>query len=128
MSSDAVNFRDLAGRLKKAKISMYISIPAPGGFQPVFIEAEKLEAVLNDRDAFIARHFGVTKDHYLLWIEFIRNPQCMATTRKGRQCRSSYWGAESEFNSPDKFDPNRNYFCHSHQEYAETFKDFKKRA
>lgn len=123
----AVNFRDLAARLKESKISMHISIPAPGGWQPVFIESEDLEAAVKDCDAFVAGHFGVTKDHYLRWIEFIRNPQCMAKTRKGRQCRSSYFGPEREYDKPDKFDPDRHYFCHSHQEYAEAFKDFKKR-
>lgn len=128
MSRDAVDFHDLADRLKKAKISMNISIPAPGGWCPVFIEPEELEAVLNDRDAFIAKHFGVTKDHYLRWVEFVLNPQCMAKTRKGRQCRSSYYSPEHEYNRPDKFDPNRHYFCHSHREYAETFTDIKRRA
>ncbi len=128
MSGDVVDFRDLACRLKVAEISMNISIPGPCGYQPVFIEPEELEAVLIDRDAFIARHFGVTKDHYLRWIEFVRNPQCMANTRKGRQCQHSHFLPEYEYDRPDRFDPNRHYFCHSHQEYAETFKDFKKRA
>lgn len=128
MSDEAVTFRDLADRLKDTEVSMHVSIHGPNGYLPVFIKPEELEVVLIDRDAFIAQHFGVTKDHYLRWIEFVQNPQCMANTRKGRQCRNSYFLPEYEYDRPDKFDPNRHYFCHSHQEYAETFKDFKKSA
>lgn len=128
MSDEAVTFRNLAERLKSAEVHLHLSVRGPSGHQPVFIEPEELEAVLIDRDAFIARYFGVTKDHYLRWLEFVEHPQCMAATRTGRQCRNSYFLPEYEYDRPDKFDPNRHYFCHSHHEYAETFKDFKRRA
>jgi hypothetical protein len=128
MSDETVTFHQLADRLKNADVGMHISIPGPSGYQPVLIEPNELEAALKDRDAFIARYFGVTKGHYLSWIEFVRNPQCMAKTRKGRQCQHSYFLPEYEYDRPDKFDPNCHYFCHSHREYAEAFKDFKRRA
>jgi|ERR1035437_4954904 hypothetical protein len=112
------DFKELAAGIEAARISLLLEIPHPCGVQTIILSPAELEDALKDKDACIAHHFGVTKDHYLRWIEFLHNPQCMAKTRKGRQCQS-YPGLEHELDRPDKFDPNRNYVCHSHEEYSE---------
>ena len=100
---------------------LIMEIPLPGGTQDITIQSNELQEVLADRDAFIARKFGVTKDHYHRWLEFIEYPQCSAVTKKGTQCKNECGYVQTEMQTPDNFDPKANYFCTTHTEHIDTF-------
>ena len=114
---------EAAHTLNKLGVGFYMEMPHPCGAQEIFIKLDELQEALketlDDRDVIIAKKFGVTKDHYRRWLEFIENPQCAAVTKKGQQCKNPCWWDEKEITTPDKFDPTCNYFCPTHSEYTE---------
>lgn len=98
---------------------IFMNIPHPCGGQEIQIKREELKDFLKDRDAAIAKRFGVTKDHYHRWLEFIKDPQCSASTRKGTQCKHWVPCVETDITTPDKYNPDADYFCTIHAEHTE---------
>ena len=128
-SQDILKSIDILGELNISFIMdrLIMNIPHPCGGQDILIKPEELDDFLKDRDAAIAKKFGVTKDHYHRWLEFIKNPQCSASTKKGTQCKNWYSAVETEMTTPDKFNPNANYFCNTHAEHTEKVSVYKNR-
>jgi len=78
--------------MRAAGISFVTYVRAPGGSATISLEPDDVFAFVQDRDAFAAKHFGVTRQQYLDWVETDGAPRCGATTKKGTRCQNSVRG------------------------------------
>ena len=109
---------------EEINIDILLTFPHPCGNQKLVIGLDKLKEFQEDKAAFVAKQFGVTKDHYLRWVAYIRDPQCHAVTRQGRQCQNLI--DLNGMATPDRFDPEDFYFCTTHAEHTEVTRVFTK--
>lgn len=72
--------------MRAAGISFVSYVPTPGGSTTISLEPDQVPAFVQDRDAFAAKHFGVTCQQYLDWVATDGAPRCGATTTKGTRC------------------------------------------
>jgi len=72
--------------MRSAGISFLSHVPSPGGSTAVVLEPDDVLRFIQDRDAFAAQYFGVTRQQYLDWVETDGAPRCGATTTKGTRC------------------------------------------
>jgi len=95
------------------RLTLSLDIEHPTGGQTIHPPLVDLFEILRDEEAYVAKHFGVMRDHYVAWKEFISHPRCMARTESGKPCQ----GAISQKNlpeTPEKYQPNLGYYCSKH--------------
>ncbi len=63
-----------------------------GGTEVEITSADDLLAYYTDADAFAAKHFGVTKEQYVAWIETNGHPLCASRTKRGTLCQNMLTG------------------------------------
>ncbi|MBZ9757844.1 hypothetical protein LB524_21390 [Mesorhizobium sp. ESP6-5] len=73
--------------MRAAGISFVSYVRAPGGSTTIVLEPNDVPAFIEDRDSFAAKHFGVSRQQYLDWVETDGAPRCGATTKKGTRCQ-----------------------------------------
>ena len=79
------------------------------------IPFEDLPEWIEDRQKYKAEKiYGVSKEKYLAYKEFMRNGKCAATTRKGKPCEGSFWGGTPLPTHPADYDPDKKYYCGVH--------------
>lgn len=88
MAIDAKTVTELAN----AGIKFVVSVRVPGGGETVAVPSSSVAQYVDDPQGFAAKHFGVTKEQYLLWVEMDGLPQCGATTKNGARCKNGVSG------------------------------------
>jgi hypothetical protein len=75
------------------------------------LTAEKLVSFLTDPDLYGAKVHNINKEQYIAWREFVSNPHCYATTKKGTPCKSFV----NNSISAGAFVPGVSEYCAHHQ-------------
>ncbi|MBA8835189.1 hypothetical protein [Rhizobium leguminosarum] len=78
--------------IANAGIAFVASVRVPGGGETVVVPSNSITEYVADPQGFAAKHFGVTKEQYQLWIETDGMPQCGATTKNGSRCKNGVSG------------------------------------
>ncbi len=78
--------------IANAGIAFVATVRIPGGGETVVVPSNSVVEYVADPQGFAARHFGVSKEQYLLWVEMDGMPQCGATTKNGPRCKNGVSG------------------------------------
>ena len=83
------------------------------------IPFEDLPEWIEDRQKYMAEKiYGVRKEKYLAYKEFMRNGKCSATTKKGKPCECSFLGGTPLPTHPADYDPDKKYYCNIHKRFG----------
>jgi hypothetical protein len=99
--------RELLERFRESGIDFMLYVE--GG--TIFIEEDDLEELLEDPEAYKANYHGVSVEQFRAWRD--SSYQCLAKTKKGRQCLHRAIGASS----PKEFVSGVSDYCRYHQEH-----------
>ncbi len=95
-------------RLKEVDAD-FVADPFPGTGWSVVNSFEDFELLLDDPDAYMAKHYEISIERYRAWKHYRANPQCRGTTRRGRRCRN-----DVNCESPQDFVPGISDYCEKH--------------
>jgi len=76
-----------------------------------YLTSEKLISYLADPDLYGAKAHNISKEQYVAWREFVSNPHCYATTKKGTPCKRPV----NNSISASAFVPGISEYCTHHQ-------------
>jgi hypothetical protein len=88
------------------------------GMMPIAVE--EIPCVINDKDSFLAKYYGVPVELYRRWKEaHINGPRCWALTGKGIPCRSQMIAKEDKVpEHPSQFEPDKAIYCATHRDHS----------
>jgi hypothetical protein len=70
----------------------HVNIAIPGGRVNIELDDAQAAEYNTDPDAYAARHLGLTKFEYVLWVDLDGAPLCGARTQGGDLCRNAVPG------------------------------------
>lgn len=89
-------------KMRTAGIQFLIEpITVWGGGYHLLLSPEEVLEYIDNRDAVIAKHLGVSEEQYGLWIQSEGSVFCEATTKSGRRCRRRVAGTRSQLDLQD---------------------------
>ncbi len=89
-----------------------LEAPVPGGRQPLDFSLDDLDKVSSDPIGFAAKHFSMSRDEYIRWIEQDGASQCVGVTQQGKRCKKR---SEIQLNAEEWLELERTGFrCHVH--------------
>lgn len=93
MSDRRVSHLDFAELLEARGVSMLVTVDASGGGHTFPLKAKDVPLFLEDRDAWTAKAWGVTKDIFQQWKHEGGFVRCAGDTKAGRRCKNPVMGA-----------------------------------
>ena len=95
------------------QIAFEKQVRAPGGAANLYLMLADVEEFNKAPDVWAARHFGLSVDEYLEWVELEGVPLCGAKTRTGSLCRNMISGGIQRRASEWK-EAHRSDYCAVH--------------
>lgn len=103
---------ELLQQLQALGTEFTVSAPAPYGNTHFTCSPADLLKLLDDKDAFLANCYGVTKSDYLACLANEFTARCIAKTAKGRQCSNSVENGTGLH--PKDWVAKQGEYCHIH--------------
>jgi hypothetical protein len=77
---------DTLNKLENLRVSLYVSIPAPGGQYDYKTTAAEIPILEEDPEKFYAQAYGLTVEQFRDWHDNGCSILCSATTKAGNRC------------------------------------------
>lgn len=78
----------LINQIAESGISFSVVAPSPQGSEQIQLDKSLILEYLSDKNAALAKYYGVSRVHYLLWLEQERSVQCCGITLRGKRCKN----------------------------------------
>ena len=69
-------------------VTMTVTVEHPAGGWTIPVSAKQVAAYLQDKEAFAASHFGLSRAEYQLWLEWGGSVRCAGYTQKNTRCKN----------------------------------------
>jgi hypothetical protein len=99
--------------LSENDVGFYCSHPDHSGQRTIFLSAEQLMKYIADPPAYLAQHYGVTRQQYLDWHQSDYSVKCCAKTSAGKPCKMIVDGGSGV--NPEAWVALQGSYCHFHQ-------------
>ena len=106
--------REYLKSISEQGITFYVTYEGLGTIELHYCD---IEDYLLDKDAFMAKSYGVSKDLFLAWLEFQMNncSICMGKTKTGKRCKG-YAEDGRKVNHPNLYiKSNPDLYCYHHK-------------